>query len=60
MKAIPDVQLAIKAVVSSTYIRATRDWLETPPETKEPLKLLKKKKRIPEIRRLAEERAKKQ
>ena len=60
MKAIPDVQLAIKAVVSSTYIRATRDWLETPPSAKEPLKLLKKKKRIPEIRRLAEERVRKQ
>jgi len=60
MKAIPDVQLAIKAVVSSTYIRATRDWLETPQSAKEPLKLLKKKKRIQEIRRLAEERAIKQ
>ncbi|MDD5224047.1 MAG: SRPBCC family protein [bacterium] len=60
MKAIPDVQLAIKAVVSSTYIRATRDWLETPQSAREPLKLLKKKKRIMEIRHLAEERAKKQ
>ncbi|MCX5868226.1 MAG: hypothetical protein NT009_12255 [Proteobacteria bacterium] len=47
-------------MVSSTYFRATRDWLETPQSAKEPWKLLKKKKRIQEIRRRAEERNKKQ
>ena len=60
MKAIPDAPVAVKAVVSTTAIRAMRDWIETPPEARGKLMSLSKKKRVQEIRRLAEERAKKE
>ena len=59
LKSVPDAPVAIKAILSSVWIRAARDWAETPASEQEKLKALKKKKRLEEIRRLAESRLKK-
>jgi len=59
LKSVPDAPVAIKAILSSVWMRAVRDWAETPAPDKEKLKTLKKKKRLEEIRRLAEARIKK-
>lgn len=59
LKSIPDAPVAVKSILSSVWMRAVRDWAETPAPDKEKLKTLKKKKRLEEIRRLAEARLKK-
>jgi cytochrome bd-type quinol oxidase subunit 1 len=59
LKSIPDAPVAVKSILSSVWMRAVRDWAETPAPDKEKLKTLKKKKRLEEIRRLAEARIKK-
>lgn len=59
LKSVPDAPVAVKSILSSVWIRAVRDWAETPAPEKDRLKALKKKKRLEEIRRLALERAKK-
>lgn len=59
MKSIPDAPVTIKEILSSVWIQAVRDWAETPVPEKERLKTLKKKKRLEELRHLAEARIKK-
>lgn len=59
LKSVPDAPVAVKSILSSVWMRAVRDWAETPAAEKERLKAMKKKKRMEEIRRLAEARIKK-